>query len=145
VTEQIYISSSSNGLGREDDAGVVRAYLPVDSPSLIKDMTSAPGSSEDARKTSIVLQLLEGIHLIAAVEALALARKCGLDVKYVYEIISNAAGTSRTFESRGPGLVDGSLQSPTALSQTISSLVSAASHFQSLQFLLLTFSCRMQP
>ena len=103
---------------------MVRAYLPVESPSLIRDLSSAQEPDDAVTKTSVVLKLLEGIHLAATVEALALAKKCGLDVRYVYEIISNAAGTSRVFESRGPGIVDGSLESPTSLSQAIQSLVS---------------------
>lgn len=124
VTEQIYLSASSNGTGRQDDAGIVRAYLPVESPSLVSHLTTAQQPDDVASKTSLVLNLLEGIHLAATVEALALANKCGLDVKYVYEIISNAAGTSRVFENRGPGIVDGSLTSPVSLSQAIGSLVS---------------------
>lgn len=71
-----------------------------------------------------MLHLLEGIHLAATVEAFALARQSGLDIKYVHEIISNAAGTSRTFESFGSGIVTDDLVSPKFISQAIRSLVS---------------------
>ena len=42
----------------------------------------------------MVHQLLAGVHIAAAAEALALATKAGLDVKQMYEIVNGAAGAS---------------------------------------------------
>lgn len=42
----------------------------------------------------MVNELLEGIHLIASVEAIALGAKVGIHPLILYDIISNAAGNS---------------------------------------------------
>lgn len=42
----------------------------------------------------MVNELLEGIHLIASVEAISLGAKVGIHPLILYDIISNAAGNS---------------------------------------------------
>lgn len=42
----------------------------------------------------MVNELLEGIHLIAAVEAIAIGSKAGINPWILHDIISNAAGNS---------------------------------------------------
>jgi len=54
----------------------------------------------------LVHQLLAGVHIVAAAEALALAAKAGLDVRQVYEIVSGAAGMSWMFGDRGRRMID---------------------------------------
>ena len=51
-------------------------------------------------------QLLVGVHMCATAEAFTLARKCGLDLQAVYDIIRTSAGTSRIFENRGQFVID---------------------------------------
>jgi hypothetical protein len=46
-------------------------------------------------------QLLAGVHICAAAEALALAAAAGLNVRQVYEIVNGAAGASWMFQDRG--------------------------------------------
>ena len=46
-------------------------------------------------------QLLVGVNMCATAEAFTLARKCGLDLQTVYDIICSSAGSSRIFENRG--------------------------------------------
>ena len=53
-----------------------------------------------------VNQLLVGVHMCATAEAFTMARKCGLDLKLVYDTICTSAGSSRIFESRGQFLID---------------------------------------
>ena len=53
----------------------------------------------------MVHQLLAGIHICAAAEALALAAKAGLDVQQVYEIVNDAAGASWMFKDRGQRMI----------------------------------------
>jgi len=49
----------------------------------------------------MVHQLLAGVHICCAAEALALAAKAGLDVQQMYEIVIGAGGNSWMFEDRG--------------------------------------------
>jgi L-threonate 2-dehydrogenase len=55
----------------------------------------------------MVNQLLAGVHIAAACEALVFAKKLGLDLARVYDVITNAAGNSWMFQNRGPHVVDG--------------------------------------
>jgi 3-hydroxyisobutyrate dehydrogenase len=55
----------------------------------------------------IVNQLLAGVHIAAACEALAFARKLNLDLAKVYEVISASAGSSWMFQNRGAHVVAG--------------------------------------
>ena len=61
----------------------------------------------DGQVMKSVNQLLVGVHLTAAAEALAYAAKAGLDVAQVYDIIKVSAGYSRIFELRGQQMLDG--------------------------------------
>ena len=51
-------------------------------------------------------QLLVGVHMCATAEAFTLAKKCGLDLKCVYDVICASAGMSRIFENRGQFVID---------------------------------------
>lgn len=55
----------------------------------------------------LVNQLLAGVHIATACEAIAFAIKLGLDPKQVYDVITNAAGSSWMFENRIPHVLDG--------------------------------------
>ena len=53
-----------------------------------------------------VNQLLAGVHIAAAAEAVALAAKAGADTRAVYEVISASAGNSWMFGNRVPHMLD---------------------------------------
>ena len=55
----------------------------------------------------MINQLLAGVHIAAACEALALAAKQGLDLGKVYEVITASAGNSWMFENRVPHILAG--------------------------------------
>lgn len=55
----------------------------------------------------IVNQLLAGVHIAAACEAITFARGMGLDIAKVYEVITASAGNSWMFENRVPHILDG--------------------------------------
>ena len=55
----------------------------------------------------MVNQLLAGVHIAAACEAVALAAKLGLDLPTVYEVITASAGNSWMFENRMPHVLAG--------------------------------------
>ena len=54
----------------------------------------------------MINQLLAGIHIAAACEAMAFAKKLGLDLPKVYEVITASAGNSWMFENRVPHILD---------------------------------------
>jgi 3-hydroxyisobutyrate dehydrogenase len=55
----------------------------------------------------MINQLLAGVHIAAACEAMALAAKQGLDLPKIYEVITASAGNSWMFENRVPHILDG--------------------------------------
>lgn len=55
----------------------------------------------------IVNQLLAGVHIAAACEAITLASHLGLDIAKVYDVITASAGNSWMFENRVPHILEG--------------------------------------
>jgi 3-hydroxyisobutyrate dehydrogenase-like beta-hydroxyacid dehydrogenase len=58
-----------------------------------------------ASTVKMVHQLLAGVHICVAAEALALAVAAGVDVQQLYEIVTAAAGYSWMFGDRGPRMM----------------------------------------
>ncbi len=54
----------------------------------------------------MINQLLAGVHIAAACEAMVFAKKLGLDLGRVYEVITASAGNSWMFENRVPHILD---------------------------------------
>lgn len=57
--------------------------------------------------TKMVNQLLAGVHIAVAAEAMALGVKAGMDPEKLYEVISNSAGSSWMFQNRVPHMLAG--------------------------------------
>ncbi len=76
------------------DAIAARVYRLGDRPG--------PGS-----KVKMINQLLAGVHIAAACEAMALGLRAGADPKTLYEVISNSAGSSWMFQNRVPHILAG--------------------------------------
>ena len=55
----------------------------------------------------MVNQLLAGVHIAAACEAMTFAKKLGLDLATVYKVIAASAGNSWMFENRMPHVLEG--------------------------------------
>ncbi|THK39256.1 NAD(P)-dependent oxidoreductase [Ensifer sp. MPMI2T] len=55
----------------------------------------------------MINQLLAGVHIAAACEAISFAAKQGLDLEKVYEVITASAGNSWMFENRIPHVLAG--------------------------------------
>jgi 3-hydroxyisobutyrate dehydrogenase len=53
-------------------------------------------------KVKVINQLLAGVHIAAAAEAMALGIREGVDPNSLYEVITNSAGNSWMFENRMP-------------------------------------------
>ena len=63
---------------------------------------AGPGSAY-----KMINQLLAGVHIAAAAEAMSFGIKNGLDPKKLYEVITGAAGNSWMFENRVPRILAG--------------------------------------
>jgi 3-hydroxyisobutyrate dehydrogenase-like beta-hydroxyacid dehydrogenase/uncharacterized protein YgbK (DUF1537 family) len=74
-----------------------------------------PGGVGAASNVKMINQLLAGIHIAAAAEAMGLAAKAGLDTRQVYDIILTAAGNSWMFENRVPHMLGNDLTPYSAL------------------------------
>ncbi len=55
----------------------------------------------------VVHQLLAGVHIAAAAEAMALGIKAGVEARTLYDIVVTAAGNSWMFENRMPHVLEG--------------------------------------
>jgi len=64
----------------------------------------APGAGAAFK---MINQLLAGVHIAAACEAVAFAARQGLDLDKVYEVITASAGNSWMFENRVPHILAG--------------------------------------
>lgn len=60
------------------------------------------GPAGHATLVKLVANLLVGVHSLAAAEALTMAKKAGLDLDRVLDILTSGAASSRMLEVRGP-------------------------------------------
>jgi 3-hydroxyisobutyrate dehydrogenase len=58
-------------------------------------------------RVKMVNQLLAGVHIAAAAEAMALGMRAGLDPQRLFEVISDSAGSSWMFQNRVPHILEG--------------------------------------
>lgn len=70
----------------------------------VYELGDAPGTGAAFK---IVNQLLAGVHIAAACEAITFAKAMNLDIAKVYEVITASAGNSWMFENRVPHILDG--------------------------------------
>jgi len=64
--------------------------------------TAGPGSA-----LKVVNQLLAGVHIAAAAEAITFGISQGIEAQTTIDVISQCAGTSWMFENRGPHIAEG--------------------------------------
>ena len=64
----------------------------------------APGMGSTVK---MINQLLAGVHIAAACEAMALGMRAGADPAVLYDVISNSAGSSWMFQNRVPHILAG--------------------------------------
>lgn len=100
IAEQVYFSALDRGFGSNDDAGLVRLWTsePVSSiNSQIADKDAA---------IQLVIDLLTGIHLVSAAEAISLAQHVGIPLPQLYELACDAAGGSSMFKQAGGKMIE---------------------------------------
>lgn len=87
-----------------DEASLAKAKPMID--AMGKDVHIIQGGAGMGSTVKMVHQLLAGVHICAAAEALSLAAKAGLDVHQMYEIVNGAAGASWMFQNRGERMLE---------------------------------------
>lgn len=117
ATERLYLDAPISGgaqraaqgeltiLASGSRAAFSRAKPALDAMSAkLYELGDQPGQGAAFK---MINQLLAGVHIAAASEAMAFAAKQGLDIKKVYEVITASAGNSWMFENRMPHVLDG--------------------------------------
>ncbi|KAK1446679.1 oxidoreductase [Colletotrichum cuscutae] len=102
TAEQAYFAALGKGYGPDDDASLIRLYIE----GAGKVGPVKPTVTSEEGKLSLVVNLLRGIHLCAAAEAIAFARFVGLHLEQVFELCINAAGGSTMLSGEGRRIVD---------------------------------------
>ena len=93
----IMVSGAEDSVARVQPLlGVLARRAPV--------VGSAPG---DGQRMKLVNQLLCGVHIAVAAEALAFAESLGLDPARCWEVLRDGAAASFMFEDRGARMVSG--------------------------------------
>lgn len=103
VAEQVYFAACDRGWGANDDAGIVRLWTSTPVSSI--DSSSLSASDKEA-KLQLIVDLLTGIHLVSAAEAISLAKHVGIPLSQLYTLAKDAAGGSKMFEQAGAQMVD---------------------------------------
>lgn len=70
----------------------------------VYQLGEAPGIGSTVKAVN---QLLAGVHIAAAAEAMAFGTRAGADPRTLFEVISNSAGNSWMFTNRVPHMLDG--------------------------------------
>jgi len=76
------------------------------------------GTFGNGSRMKFIANHLVTIHNLATAEALVLGEMAGLDPALVYDLIADSAGSSRMFQIRGPMMVAGQYDEPTATMTT---------------------------
>lgn len=82
---------------------MVRQYYPEP----ITKVTNTKSAEETAEAQRLVLDLMQLTNLVAAAEAIAFARYLKVDLKQFFTLVSDAAGASRQFMTKGLEMIEG--------------------------------------
>lgn len=94
--------------GSEDDVASVRPLLDV----LASNAPAVGLHPGDGQRFKVVNQLLCGVHIAVAGEAMALADSMGLDIAQVYEVLGAGAAASFMFSDRGSRMINNEYDTP---------------------------------
>ncbi|CAG8230356.1 unnamed protein product [Penicillium salamii] len=146
ATERLYQYAARIGYERDDDASLVRIFL-AQTPSLVSEATHMR-NPQSSHSSELICGLLETVHTLAAVEALALGNKLGIPTSTLSSIISNAAGASESFKKVATTIMAGDIVSGCTITQTRDMLKEvinlAQAHSYPLQITATTFQLLQQ-
>jgi 3-hydroxyisobutyrate dehydrogenase-like beta-hydroxyacid dehydrogenase len=92
-------------MGAGSDAAFAKAQPVLDAISTrVWRLGAEPGIGSTVK---MVNQLLAGVHIATAAEALALGIRAGADPKTLFEVISSSAGSSWMWQNRVPHVLEG--------------------------------------
>ncbi|MBL0633196.1 L-threonate dehydrogenase [Aeromonas dhakensis] len=92
---------------------------------------SEPGQGSTVK---IVHQLLAGVHIAVAAEAMALASRAGISLDLMYDVVTHAAGNSWMFENRMARVLTGDYQARSAVDIFVKDLTLVADTARELRF-----------
>lgn len=101
IAEQVYFSIQDRGWAGDDDSGIVRIWTS----GAVASLQSVSTAEDDGAKLEMVVDLLVGIHLVAAAEAISLAKHVGIPLAQLYKLTCDAAGSSFVFRDLGGKLI----------------------------------------
>ncbi|KAL8923025.1 MAG: hypothetical protein Q9208_004837 [Pyrenodesmia sp. 3 TL-2023] len=96
TAEQLYLNAISAGWGAEDDCVLVRLYLPYQ-PDLVATRAGRSSAATPTVSLKSIEAIMIAVHLVAVSEAMSFCSYLGIDVDLIYDIVSNAAGSSAVF------------------------------------------------
>lgn len=91
--------------GADGDAPALARIAPL--LRRLGDLRVINGGVGRGSAVKTVHQLLAGVHIVAAAEALSLAAAAGLDTAQMHDVVLGAAGNSWMFADRGRRMLDG--------------------------------------
>ncbi|EBS1136486.1 TPA: NAD(P)-dependent oxidoreductase, partial [Salmonella enterica] len=94
-------------------------------------ISDTPGAASTVK---IIHQLLAGVHIAAAAEAMALAARAGIPLDVMYDVVTHAAGNSWMFENRMQHVVDGDYTPRSAVDIFVKDLGLVADTAKALRF-----------
>lgn len=94
------------GWGAKDDSAIVRQYFAHPIASVT---TAFSSPADETAAETLVLDLLRGVNLVAAAEAVSFARFLNVDLQMFHQLVSDAAGASRTFITQGLEMIEGKI------------------------------------
>ncbi|KAL4928773.1 NAD binding domain of 6-phosphogluconate dehydrogenase-domain-containing protein [Aspergillus undulatus] len=100
TAEQVYISGLVHGWGPKDDSAMVRQYYT-------KPLSEVSASADAEAATELVLELMRGVNLVAAAEAVSFARRLNVDLAQFHGLVTQAAGASKIFIEQGLEMIEG--------------------------------------
>lgn len=99
------LSGDITVMGSGSDAAFEKAGPALDAVAArVFRLGEKPGAGSQVK---MVNQLLAGVHIAAAAEAMTLAAKLGVDLKVLYDVLCVSAGSSWMFENRGEHIISG--------------------------------------
>ena len=93
MVEQLFKFASVASPDLKDDTILLNIYRPRGA-----DRPSGSGKTSLEIQIDDIVSLLSGIHAAASVEVLSLARKLGVDLRLLAEIVKDAAGANRALQ-----------------------------------------------
>ena len=104
---------------------MVRVFLPrhgKNSNQSVQEKVKTGESPESESNSELLVQFLVAMHTLTAIEALAFARRLGLDTQLIFDILSNAAASSNALRERGPLMLKDELQEQASYGKCIETL-----------------------